>query len=66
MVRLKVFNHGIPTKDGLLFQFHSGSIKRDYRDEIEDDLSEFQFHSGSIKRQHILIIMVSQNHVSIP
>ena len=38
------------TTGGVLFQFHTGSIKSVGVDFIKDKESLFQFHTGSIKR----------------
>ena len=40
------------------FQFHYGTIKRKYREAIEEVRNAFQFHYGTIKRMAAVFIKV--------
>ena len=53
MVRLKGDRPGLPPIDLQVFQFHNGSIKRNYSHLQRESRHSFQFHNGSIKRQQV-------------
>ena len=55
VVRLKGRDRILVWHARILFQFHSGSIKRKPAEQRHVHLCEFQFHSGSIKSPALLI-----------